>query len=212
MFGKKMRLMLVALIAGLFTGIAVSAAQDSETTEPSTIQQTTTPEESKPEPKPCPKVKTHNLLVKKTLRYSERNGDYRYRPASEKRLAKLGSIRACMKKQDVKKYRTMRGAWEKRKVKYDFHKRIDLLTPYGKWAIPEYIVMRESGGDICAKNPSSTAGGYYQFIDSTWYSYGGNGNYGGSHPAACAPAWHQHEVAARAWAGGSGQSHWALTA
>lgn len=89
-------------------------------------------------------------------------------------------------------------------------KLLDACTPYGEWAIPAYIVMRESGGSRTARNPSSTAGGYYQFIDSTWYAYGGT-RYNDSHPAAVAPAVEQHCVAHRAWAGGAGSGHWALT-
>lgn len=38
------------------------------------------------------------------------------------------------------------------------------------------IAQIESGGNPNAKNPRSSAGGLYQFIDSTWASYGGGGN------------------------------------
>lgn len=103
-----------------------------------------------------------------------------------------------------KRFKTQRAA-RKRAAR-----RAASCTPYGKWAIPAYIVMRESGGSRTARNATSTAGGYYQFIDSTWYAYGGT-RYNDSHPAAVAPAAEQHCVAHRAWAGGSGSGHWALT-
>lgn len=200
---------LIIMAAIGFTLIAVASAQDSKEPQPTSV--TTTEVAAQEKGKKCPKVSTHNKLLVKTLKFWHKGPDYRYVPADKERVAKLGEMRACMKKQNIKHYKMMRGAWEKRSEKYTFHKRIDILTPYGPWAIPAYIVYRESRYNRCARNSSSTAGGFYQFIDSTWYSYGGK-NYGGHHPAACAPDWHQHEVAARAWAGGSGRSHWALTA
>lgn len=91
------------------------------------------------------------------------------------------------------------------------------LTPYVcgdglhmRFALPCYIVFRESRYDQTAKNSKSTAGGWYQFIDGTWFAYGGS-NTGCYHVAACASALEQHQVASRAWAGGAGSSHWALT-
>ena len=47
---------------------------------------------------------------------------------------------------------------------------------FGDWAIPESIVMCESGGNFDAVNPSSGAGGAYQILPSTWEAYGGEGN------------------------------------
>lgn len=40
-------------------------------------------------------------------------------------------------------------------------------------AIPSYICARESGGNIRAQNPVSSASGKYQILDSTWNGYGG---------------------------------------
>ncbi len=44
---------------------------------------------------------------------------------------------------------------------------------FGDWAIPQAIVMCESGGNFGAVNPSSGAGGAYQILPSTWRLYGG---------------------------------------
>src|SRR5690606_11154838 len=38
---------------------------------------------------------------------------------------------------------------------------------------PCYVMMRESGGSLTAQNPSSTASGKWQFLDSTWAGFGG---------------------------------------
>ncbi len=70
-------------------------------------------------------------------------------------------------------------------------------------ALPScYILQRESHGTN-AENPSSSASGYWQFIDSTWNGYGGYDH------ASDAPASVQDAKAAEVWAGGAGASHWA---
>jgi chromosome segregation ATPase len=71
----------------------------------------------------------------------------------------------------------------------------------GEWAIPQSIVMCESGGNFDAVNPSSGAGGAYQILPSTWESYGGEGKPNEASPAA------QHEIAEQIWAD-SGSSAW----
>jgi septal ring factor EnvC (AmiA/AmiB activator) len=71
----------------------------------------------------------------------------------------------------------------------------------GDWAIPEAIVMCESGGNFNAVNPSSGAGGAYQILPSTWELYGGSGA-----PQDASPA-EQSQVAAQIWAD-SGSSAW----
>lgn len=73
--------------------------------------------------------------------------------------------------------------------------------PGGKWAIPEYIVMCESGGNWRALNPISGAGGAYQIIPSTWRLYGGKGL-----PHEASPA-EQSRIAAMIWRD-SGPSAW----
>lgn len=71
----------------------------------------------------------------------------------------------------------------------------------GQWAIPQAIVMCESGGNFGAVNPSSGAGGAYQILPSTWESYGGNG-----HPQNASPS-EQHRIASMIWRD-SGSSAW----
>jgi peptidoglycan hydrolase CwlO-like protein len=72
---------------------------------------------------------------------------------------------------------------------------------FGDWAIPQAIVMCESGGSFGALNPSSGAGGAYQILPSTWDAYGGEGK-----PDEASPE-DQHEIASQIWAD-SGSSAW----
>lgn len=71
----------------------------------------------------------------------------------------------------------------------------------GDWAIPEAIVMCESGGNYSALNPSSGAGGAYQILPSTWELYGGKGL-----PHEASPG-EQDAIAAQIWAD-SGPGAW----
>lgn len=68
-----------------------------------------------------------------------------------------------------------------------------------KWAC---IIKRESGGNPAAINPSSHAGGLFQFLPSSWRAYGGTGN---AWQASVAEQW---RVALHAYAV-SGWSPWA---
>ena len=72
----------------------------------------------------------------------------------------------------------------------------------GDWAIPEAIVMCESGGNFNAVNSSSGAGGAYQILPSTWRLYGGSG------APQDASASLQSQIAAQIWRD-SGPSAWA---
>ena len=67
---------------------------------------------------------------------------------------------------------------------------------------PCFVMNRESGGNIRAQNPSSSASGKWQFIDSTWAGFGGYAR------AYLAPESVQDAKAAQMWAGGAGCSHW----
>jgi septal ring factor EnvC (AmiA/AmiB activator) len=77
----------------------------------------------------------------------------------------------------------------------------EVMEWFGDWAIPESIVMCESGGNFEAVNPSSGAGGAYQILPSTWELYGGEGD-----PQDASPA-EQSDIAAQIWAD-SGAAAW----
>jgi peptidoglycan hydrolase CwlO-like protein len=72
---------------------------------------------------------------------------------------------------------------------------------FGDWAIPQAIVMCESGGNFGALNQSSGAGGAYQILPSTWRLYGGSGA-----PQSASPH-QQSSIASQIWAD-SGPSAW----
>ena len=72
----------------------------------------------------------------------------------------------------------------------------------GGGCTPDSIVQRESKGDPNAVNPSSGAGGKYQFLPSTWSGHGGYAR------AEDAPESVQDERFSEVWAGGAGSSHW----
>lgn len=55
----------------------------------------------------------------------------------------------------------------------------------------------ESGGDYTARNPTSTAGGKYQMLDSTFHSVGGPDYPNLTHDAAYAPPLVQETMARR---------------
>ena len=65
------------------------------------------------------------------------------------------------------------------------------------------ILACESGGDIHAENPTSSASGKWQVIDATWNGYGGYAR------ASDAPESVQDDFARRLWDGGAGRSQWA---
>jgi predicted nucleic acid-binding Zn-ribbon protein len=74
---------------------------------------------------------------------------------------------------------------------------------FGDFAIPQSIVMCESGGNYGAVNPNSGAGGAYQFLPSTYQGLGGQ--YGSPQNA---PKSEQDKLAAKLWAGGRGAGNW----
>lgn len=69
------------------------------------------------------------------------------------------------------------------------------------------LIACESGGRATAQNPSSTASGLFQFLDSSWRAYGG-GKYAARAKDAT-PA-QQYEIANHAYAM-SGLSPWAAS-
>ncbi len=80
----------------------------------------------------------------------------------------------------------------------------EVISWFGDWAIPQAIVMCESGGNYSALNPSSGAGGAYQILPSTWKLYGGKGL---PHQASKTE---QDRIAALIWRD-SGPSAWVCT-
>ena len=74
--------------------------------------------------------------------------------------------------------------------------------PAGLSLPPSYIKQCESGGSYTVVNPSSGAGGAWQFLPSTWQSVGGTGL-----PQHASPR-EQDFRAAILWNNGAGASHW----
>ena len=67
---------------------------------------------------------------------------------------------------------------------------------------PCWVMMRESKGDIHARNPRSSASGKWQFIRSTWAGFGGYSD------AYLAPESVQDAKARILWNHGRGCGHW----
>jgi hypothetical protein len=74
---------------------------------------------------------------------------------------------------------------------------------FGDFAIPQNIVMCESGGNYGALNPSSGAGGAYQMLPETYKGLGGK--YAAPH---LAPKSEQDRLAGKLWDGGRGRGNW----
>ncbi len=64
----------------------------------------------------------------------------------------------------------------------------------------------ESGGSYTAENPSSTASGAFQYLDSSWRSYGYAARYGVSRASMASPA--QQDEAALDTLARSGTTPW----
>jgi LysM repeat protein len=75
------------------------------------------------------------------------------------------------------------------------------VSTSGMGGFQSCVISRESGGNARAVNPSSGAGGLYQFLPSTWASLGYSGL------PEDAPVWEQNEAFQKAYAE-SGTSPW----
>lgn len=78
----------------------------------------------------------------------------------------------------------------------------------GTNAIPAHIIACESGGSYTAQNPTSSASGKYQMIDSTFQGTEA-GSASGYRSAKDAPPAVQDAAAAEVWNGGRGAGNWA---
>lgn len=123
---------------------------------------------------------------------------------SRKARQRLVRMRRCA--YSVQARKNIRRANRKFRKLHRERKLIRSVTPYncgshGWFAVPCYIVAKESRFRCTAKNSKSSAYGYYQLLD-TWYGHLGR------YPT-CAE---QHRLAAKLWNGGRGVSNWSLTA
>jgi hypothetical protein len=130
-----------------------------------------------------------------------------HRPSVSKRARrKIRRMASCSYSeeaaQNMSRLRARQGRARKERA------RAERCTPYGAWAIPPYIVMRESRGRNVPNSSGSTASGPYQMLDSTFHDFGGP-DLKGIYDAMHSPRSVQDCVAERVWADGS--HHWALT-
>lgn len=126
------------------------------------------------------------------------------RAQAEAQAAELRQMRAA-REAAINELRSKIGKWTNEVARLERisqrEARDEVNQWFGDWAIPESIVMCESGGDWNAVNPSSGAGGAYQILPSTWELYGGEGK-----PQDASPQ-EQSEIAAQIWAD-SGAAAW----
>ncbi len=123
------------------------------------------------------------------------------RAEAEARAAELAVARDA-RAAAVESLQSKIGGWTGEVAKLERISEQQATSEVGEWlgdyAIPESIVMCESGGNWEAVNPSSGAGGAYQILPSTWDLYGGEGD-----PEDASPA-EQSQIAAEIWADSGG--------
>jgi septal ring factor EnvC (AmiA/AmiB activator) len=126
------------------------------------------------------------------------------RAAAEAEAAALAEARAA-RQAAIDQLQSRIGTWTDEVQRLERISAAQAAAEVGEWlgdyAIPESIVMCESGGNWEAVNPSSGAGGAYQILPSTWELYGGEGN-----PEDASPG-QQSAIAAQIWAD-SGSAAW----
>lgn len=108
---------------------------------------------------------------------------------------------------EVVRQQHARAAWARLTAHVEAQRRASAYRPgqCGGSLPPCYVMRRESGGNIRAQNPRSTASGKWQFLDSTWRRIPAARGYA---KARHAPE-HVQDAAARwLWNGGRGCSHW----
>lgn len=140
-----------------------------------------------PTPHACPTVKQHNHYARQILRYTAAGNDFRASKVTSTKLANLGAMRACAKRNFPARYRAERSFFEKRSTVWKLYRYVDQITIYrgsecrGEYVVPTYIVYREShcnpgiynnGCQICG----SGAYGWYQLMPAHYtYGYGRRG-------------------------------------
>lgn len=100
--------------------------------------------------------------------------------------------------------------WKRYRQARDLRRQSEACTPFGDWAIPPHVVMRESHGQNVPNTQGSDASGFYQILRSTWLGAGGPDLK--THPRYLAmsfPKAVQDCVAHRLWS--QSHSHWAQT-
>lgn len=103
----------------------------------------------------------------------------------------------------------VRRYWKRFKEARALRRLAQSCTPFGEWAIPPYVVMRESHGRNVPNTQGSDASGYYQILRSTWLGAGGPNIPGVRFLAMAFPKAVQDCVAHRLWS--QSHQHWALT-
>lgn len=193
-----MRFALAAVAALLFAGPATSAFPESRI-----------PPRCQGHDHPATEQRTLARQVFKLSRWENPEPG----PGAKKTMRRLRSCAAPSVRKEMREdWRKMKRQLYRHREQKLYEAKIDAVTPYGNWAIPEYIVMCESGGDFSAYNssyeptgPGSGPGGAYQIILQTWNSYGGAAF---ASSASVSSELGQHIVAGRVW-NDVGTSAWA---
>jgi hypothetical protein len=152
------------------------------------------------------RLRERALAGMNVLLHSKQSALERARAAQQSALnasqARAGGLRAQISKIEAEQAAARAAAAAARAAAQGASMSGPALTPSGGWAIPNPIVVCESGGQNLPPN-SAGASGYYQIMPGTWKMYGGSG------PAAymASPA-EQAAVAGRIWSGGAGASNW----
>lgn len=201
MHTTKMRLLLAAIVA-LVVLIPTSAGGQSD--PPQQISPTASPTPAQPIDHRCPRgmssVKSYKQYVQRVLLR---------RVVSRIAQRKIEYMAKCQRSKWAKKM--VRRYWKRFKEERKYRIMEQSCTPFGEYAIPPHIVMRESHGTNVPNSQGSDASGYYQILNSTWLGAGGPDiKPRPRYLAMSFPKAIQDCVAHRLWNGGN-NNHWALT-